>query len=92
MYRAVDGHHPALAKLYQGEDVLFPKELRYITARNLRGPSPDDNIEGEDVFLHRLLFESRGRPGSMIWNKNYFKEYTRRSAVSVLHMLPASCE
>jgi hypothetical protein len=40
----------------------FPKELRYITTRNLRGPSPDDNIEGEDVFLHRLLFESRGRP------------------------------
>ena len=80
IYGSVDGHHPALAKLHSGEDVLFPGEQRYITSHNLRGPSTNESTEGE-VFLHRLLLESRGRP---LWEYHSEKELLQgiRAALS----------
>ncbi|KAF8147890.1 hypothetical protein B0H34DRAFT_834054 [Crassisporium funariophilum] len=63
-----------------GEEVLFPGEQRYITTSTLRGPAMEEKIEG-DVFLHRLLLKSRGRP---LWEyrseKKLLQEYARHSA------------
>ena len=57
-----DGHHPTLAKFHLGEDAHFPEEQRYITGHNLRGSSPDDDIQGmSHFFKYRLLLESRAR-------------------------------
>ena len=80
IYGSINGDHPALAKLHQGEDVLFPGEERYITARNLRSPAPGDKLDG-DVVLHRLLLKSRGRP---LWEYHSEKELLQgiRAALS----------
>jgi hypothetical protein len=80
IYGSIHGNHPALAELHQGQDVLFPGEQRYITARNLRSLALGDEIDG-DVFLHRLLFKSRGRP---LWEYRSEKELLQgiRAALS----------
>jgi hypothetical protein len=87
VYGSVDGHHPALAKLYQGEDVLFPEGQRYITTCNLRGPSLNDDIEGDFFCIDYFLKVVGGHFGSIIRKKNYFREYGQHSVVRVLHML-----
>ncbi|KAF9481330.1 hypothetical protein BDN70DRAFT_992011 [Pholiota conissans] len=62
IYGAVEGYHPALAKFYDGGDVFFLGEDRFISACNLRGaPSVTDSRE-KDVILHRLILETQGRP------------------------------
>jgi hypothetical protein len=72
IYGSVIGQHPALAKFREGEDVKFPGEERYITVHSLRGPSgSDEPDDGDDVGLHRLLLENRGRP---IWECDSEKE------------------
>ena len=80
IYASIHGDHPALAKLHHGQDVLFPREQRYISAFNLRSPALSDKIEG-DVFLHRLLLKSRGRP---LWEYRSEKELLQgiRAALS----------
>jgi Fungal protein kinase len=82
IYGSIHGDHPALAKLHQGHDVLFPGEQqRYITARNLRSPAVGGKIDGGDIFLHRLLLKSRGRP---LWEYRSEKELLQgiRAALS----------
>jgi hypothetical protein len=88
IYGSIDGDHPALAKLHQGEDVLFPGEQRYITSGNLRDPAIEKKIEG-DVFLHRLLLKSRGRP---LWEYRSEKENTRGTQRYVSLLSPDSVE
>lgn len=80
IYGSVIGQHPALAKFREGEDVKFPGEERYITVHNLRGTSNDPD-DGDDVGLHRLLLENRGRP---IWECDSEKELLQgiRAALS----------
>jgi hypothetical protein len=80
IYQSIHGDHPALAELHQGKDVLFPGGQRYITARNLRNPALENKIDG-DVFLHRLLLKSRGRP---LWEYRSEKELLQgiRAALS----------
>jgi hypothetical protein len=80
IYGSIHGDHPALAKLHNGEDVLFPGEQRYITAHNLRSPALGDKIDG-DVCLHRLLLKSHGRP---LWEYRSEKELLQgiRAALS----------
>jgi len=69
IYGSIDGDHPALAKLHRGEDILFPGEQRYITSSNLRGSVIEEKVE--EVFLHRLLLKTRGRP---LWEFSSEKE------------------
>ncbi|KAF8816214.1 hypothetical protein BYT27DRAFT_7333558 [Phlegmacium glaucopus] len=61
-YWPIDSDHPALAKLHQHEDILFPGRKQHITAHNLRSPVLGDKIDGGDIFLHRLLLKTCGRP------------------------------
>ncbi|KAF9477660.1 hypothetical protein BDN70DRAFT_934048 [Pholiota conissans] len=81
IYGAISGSHPAVAKLHQGSDVLFPNDQRRITAYNLRGASTAAEVEGSDICLHRLLLESRGRP---LWEYASEKELLQamRAALS----------
>lgn len=88
IYGLIDGHHPALAKLHQGQDVPFPGEQRCITTRSLRGLSPDDKIEGGEVLLHRLLLESRGRP---LWEYRSEKELLRGIRAALSGTCPSHC-
>ena len=80
IYGSIHGDHPALAKLHHGEDVLFPGEQGHISTGNLRSASLGNEID-EDVFLHRLLFRSRGRP---LWEYRSEKELLQgiRAALS----------
>lgn len=77
IYGSIDGHHPALAKFHYGEDVRFLGEQRFITTRNLRGPVSDDNAEGEDTVLHRLLLEIQ--VGSIAQKEEYVQHSVVRA-------------
>ncbi|KAF8166689.1 hypothetical protein BJ912DRAFT_889223 [Pholiota molesta] len=75
VYAAIQGGHPGLAKFCTAEDVCFPGGRRCITAHTLRGADLD--VDGahsagkDDVVLHRVLFETRGRP---LWEYRSEKE------------------
>jgi hypothetical protein len=75
VYAAIHGGHPGLAKFCTAEDVCFPGARRCIAAHTLRGAHLDVNgmrVEGEDdVVLHRVIFETRGRP---LWEYRSEKE------------------
>ena len=87
IYGSIEGDHPALAKLHQGQDVLFPGAQQNITAFHLRGAAQVDEIEG-DALLHRLLLKSRGRP---LWEYRSEKELLQgiRAALSGMCSRPS---
>ncbi|KAF8166697.1 hypothetical protein BJ912DRAFT_1048865 [Pholiota molesta] len=70
-----DPRHPGLAKFYAGEDVCFPGGRRRITAHTLRSAFLDVNGThdggAQDVVLHWVLFNTRGRP---LWEYRSEKE------------------
>jgi hypothetical protein len=88
IYGSIHGDHPALAKLHHGSDVLFPGEQQYITAHNLRGPALGDKIDAEDVFLHRLLLKSRGRP---LWEYRSERELLQGIRAALSGTRPSYC-
>jgi hypothetical protein len=88
IYGSIHGDHPALAKLHHGTDVLFPGEQQYITACSLRGLVLDDKIDAADVFLHRLLLKSRGRP---LWEYRSEKELLQGIRAALSGTRPSYC-
>ena len=88
IYGSIHGGHPALAKLHQGADVLFPGEQQYITARNLRSLAPGDEIDGGDILLHRLLLKSRGRP---LWEYRSERELLQGIRAALSGTCPSYC-
>jgi hypothetical protein len=74
VYVAIQGGHPYLARLCTA-DVCFPGARRRVTAHPLRGADLDvygtRTAGAEDVVLHRVLFETRGRP---LWEYRSEKE------------------
>jgi len=61
-----------------GEDAHFPKEQRYITAHNLRGSLPDDDIQGAVFFYIDCSLQAvDGHSGIIAQKENYSKEYGR---------------
>ncbi|KAF8579377.1 hypothetical protein K439DRAFT_1416273 [Ramaria rubella] len=61
IYSSIKGSHPGLVDFHFGDDVVFPTDTdRLITVSHLRDKGT--NNEGNTPILHRLVFNTLGRP------------------------------